>query len=76
MSSSLKLTAKLTVLDYSGEIVACGVSCTLRNDASNRKNRMICNLLRIIRFFCVRMNNKKGARAGFKGESQKLAFCT
>lgn len=32
MSASLKLTAKLTVLDYSGEIVACGVSCTLRND--------------------------------------------
>lgn len=38
MSSSLKLTAKLTVLDYSSEIVACGVSCTLRSDASNRKN--------------------------------------
>lgn len=32
MSASSKLTAKLTGLDYSGEIVACGVSCTLRND--------------------------------------------
>lgn len=31
MSASLKLTAKLTGLDYSD------VSCTLRNDASNRK---------------------------------------
>ncbi len=37
MSAPLKLTAKLTRLDYSGEIVACGVPCTLRNDASNRK---------------------------------------
>ena len=37
MSASLKLTAKLTRLVYSGEIVACGVSYTLRNDASNRK---------------------------------------
>ena len=37
MSASLKLTANLTGLDYFGEIVACSVSCTLRNDASNRK---------------------------------------
>lgn len=32
MSASSKLTAKLTGLDYSGEIVACGVSYMLRND--------------------------------------------
>lgn len=37
MSASLKLTAKLTGLDYSGEIVACGVSCTLRNDEEKRQ---------------------------------------
>lgn len=35
MSASLKLTANLTELDYFGEIVACSVSCTLRNDASD-----------------------------------------
>lgn len=35
MSASSKLNAKLTGLDYSGEIVACGVSYTLRNDASD-----------------------------------------
>lgn len=37
MSASSKLTAKLTGLDYSGEIVACGVSCTLRNDEEKRR---------------------------------------
>lgn len=37
MSASLKLTAKLTGLDYSGEIVACGVSCTPRNDEEKRR---------------------------------------
>jgi predicted NAD/FAD-binding protein len=49
MSASLKLTAKLTGLDYSGEIVACGVYAQKR--CLKSKNRMICNLLRIIRFF-------------------------
>lgn len=37
MSASSKLTAKLTGLDYSGEIVACGISCTLRNDEEKRR---------------------------------------
>lgn len=74
MSASLKLTAKLTGLDYSGEIVACGVYAQKR--CLKSKNRMICNLLRIIRFFCVCKNNKRVSRAGFTGESQKLAFCT
>ena len=37
MSASLKLTTKLTGLDYSGEIVACSVSCTLRNDEEKRR---------------------------------------
>ena len=74
MSASLKLTAKLTGLDYSGEIVACGVYAQKR--CLKSKNRMICNLLRIIRFFCVCKNNKRESRAGFTGESQKLAFCT
>ena len=37
MSASFKSTAKLTGLDYSGEIVACGVSCTLRNDEEKRQ---------------------------------------
>ena len=37
MSASFKLNAKLTGLDYSGEIVACGVSCTLRNDEEKRQ---------------------------------------
>ncbi len=49
MSASLKLTAKLTRLDYSGEIVACGVYAQKR--CLKLKNRMICNLLQIIRFF-------------------------
>lgn len=37
MSESLKLTAKLTGLDYSGEIVTYSVSYTLRNDDEKRQ---------------------------------------
>lgn len=37
MSASLKLTAKLTGLDYSGEIVTYSVSYTLRNDDEKRQ---------------------------------------
>ena len=37
MSESLKLTAKLTGLDYAGEIVTYSVSYTLRNDDEKRQ---------------------------------------
>ena len=52
MSALLKLTAKLTGLDYSGEIVACGVYAQKR--CLKLKNRMIRNKLQIIRFFDLR----------------------
>lgn len=68
MSASSKLTAKLTGLDYSDKIVACGISRIKTMPQIENSDDL--QFIAIIRFFAY----PKDSRDGFRGRFQKLTF--